>query len=166
MGKGGKGGSAAVYGHGAAIGGPGGHSGNLPGIGGDGGSGFVNGDGASAGGEGGSVDGEFEWFPPARSGYEVHQRALNLPVDPVLRQYGRGGMSAGYAEKLAVVQNLRTAFFVTTSAPVRSIDEDIAAVPIAYLNSKLAELGLHWRAKVVQGDYWFFVPRYLRRTWF
>src|SRR5712691_846837 len=105
-GQGGKGGDASVLGSGVAIGGPGGVSGKG-GIGGAGGSGEVHGDGHAAGGAGGSVNDEGVWRPHAKSGYEVHQKALGLPVDPFIRQFGRGGAAAGYEPKLQVVQQLR-----------------------------------------------------------
>jgi hypothetical protein len=105
-GTGGKGGDAKVGGSGVAIGGPGGQAGKY-GRGGDGGSAEVQGDGHAAGGAGGSVNDEGVWRHPAKSGYEVHQRALVLPVDPWMRPFGRGGAAPGYESKLQVVQEFR-----------------------------------------------------------
>ena len=58
------------------------------------------------GGGDGNVAGPGVWLPPTRSGYEVHQRALGLPVDPYLAQFGRGGAMPGYNEKLAIVDKI------------------------------------------------------------
>src|SRR5262249_18286062 len=107
-GRGGSGGDAKVEQDGLAIGGPGGR-GVGPAEGGQGGDGGGGGSGGDvvAGGGGGHVAGPGVWTPPARSGYEVHQRALDLPIDPSIAQFGRGGAVAGYAEKWAIVDQIR-----------------------------------------------------------
>ena len=84
--SGGQGGDARVSGIGIAIGGPGGQGGKY-GIGGVGGSAEVHGDGLAAGGAGGAAGEDRVWRAPAKSGYEIAQRKLGLPVDPILRQY-------------------------------------------------------------------------------
>jgi hypothetical protein len=104
--RGGNGGNAQVDGNGLAIGGAGGRiAGNAKGVRG-GGGGRVTGDGTVVGGGDGNVAGPGVWLPPTRSGYEVHQRALGLPVDPYLAQFGRGGAMPGYNEKLAIVDKI------------------------------------------------------------
>lgn len=158
-GRGGKGGDAKVKGSGIAIGGPGGHGGRF-GQGGDGGSVEVDGDEHRAGGAGGSVSDDGIWRPPAKSGYEVHQRALGLPVDPFMRQFGRGGAAPGYEPKLQIVQELRDGYFRDRGLAPRSIFEDIIAVPLDYLNARLAARNESWRVRIVDGDeYEFFIPK-------
>jgi hypothetical protein len=157
-GQGGRGGDARVVGSGTAIGGPGGHGGGF-GRGGDGGSPEMYGDGHAAGGAGGSVNDEGIWRHPAKSGYEVHQRALGLPVDPRLRPFGRGGAAPGYEPKLKVVEQLRDAYFRKTGQPSQSIFENVNAVPLDYLNNALKAHSENWRVRVVYGDeYEFYVP--------
>jgi hypothetical protein len=159
-GRGGKGGDAKVFGSGVGIGGPGGHGGRL-GRGGDGGSVEVHGDGyRAAGGAGGSISDDGVWRPPAKSGYEVHQRALGLPVDPYMRQFGRGGAAPGYEPKLQVVNELRAAYFRDHGVTPRGVFEDINAVPLDYLNDALAARNEDWRVRIVEDDeYEFFIPR-------
>ena len=154
------GGDAKVFGNGVAIGGPGGASGKA-GIGGAGGSAEVHGDGHAAGGAGGSVNDEGVWRPPAKSGYEVHQRSLGLPVDPSLRQFGRGGAAPGYEPKLQLVQQLRETYFREHRKKPQSIFESIEAVPLEYLNQSLAARNESWRVRIVDGDeYEFYTPRH------
>ncbi len=158
-GQGGEGGDAKVFGSGVAIGGPGGQAGKS-GRGGAGGSAEVHGDGHAAGGAGGSVNDEGVWRPPAKSGYEVHQRALGLPVDPHLRPFGRGGAAPGYEPKLQLVQQLRDAYFREHEKTPESVFENINAVPLDYLNEALAARKESWRVRIVDGDeYEFFIPR-------
>jgi hypothetical protein len=157
-GQGGMGGDAKVLGSGVAIGGPGGASGKA-GAGGTGGSAEVHGDGHAAGGAGGSVSDEGVWRAPAKSGYEVHQRALGLPVDPAMRQFGRGGAAPGYEPKLQVVQQLRETYFREHRRKPQSIFENIGAVPLDYLNQALAVGNEIWRVRIVDGDeYEFYIP--------
>jgi hypothetical protein len=157
-GAGGKGGSARVGGHGIAIGGSGGQAGKY-GKGGDGGSGEVVGDGLAAGGAGGAAGDDGLWRAPAKSGYEVAQRKLGLPVDPVMRQYGRGGAVLGYEPKLRVVEQLRAAFFAEHGLKPQSIFENIGAVPLTYLNASIASRGENWRVRIADDEYEFFLPR-------
>jgi hypothetical protein len=110
-GIGGKGGDATVGGSGIAIGGLGGRAGKY-GTGGAGGSAEVHGDGLAAGGTGGAAGEDGVWRPPAKSGYEIAQRKLGLPVDPFLRQFGRGGAAAGYEPKLRIIEQLRATYLV------------------------------------------------------
>jgi len=157
-GRGGKGGDAKMLGSGIGIGGPGGHGGRF-GRGGDGQSVEVHGEEHRAGGAGGSVSDDGVWRPPAKSGYEVHQRALGLPVDPFMRQFGRGGAAPGYEPKLQVVDELRTAYFRDQDITPRSVFEDIDAVPLDYLNDALEARNENWRVRIVDGDeYEFFIP--------
>ncbi len=146
QGQGGHGGDAKVGGSGIAIGGPGGHAGKG-GRGGDGGGGEVKGDGVAAGGAGGHAGDVGVWRPPAKSGYEVYQRAMGLPVDPALRGFGRGGAGAGYEPKLKIVEELRVAYFRDHAKPFRTVFEDINAVPLEYLNDALAATGEVWRVR-------------------
>jgi hypothetical protein len=158
QGSGGAGGSVSVGGNGVAIGGPGGHAGKY-GKGGAGGGGHHAGDVVAAGGGGGSVDSDTHWYPPAPSGYEVHQLAMGLPVDPTMRQFGRGGMSPGYAVRYQVVEGIRTNFFETQGLAPRTALEDVNAVPLDYVNEELQKRGVPWRARVVRDlDYEFFIP--------
>lgn len=158
-GQGGRGGDAKVLGSGVAIGGPGGQAGKS-GRGGDGGNAEVHGDGHAAGGAGGSVNDEGVWRPPAKSGYEVHQKALGLPVDPNLRQFGLGGAAPGYEPKLQLVQELRDTYFREHGKAPQSVFENINAVPLDYLNNALAARKESWRVRIVDGDeYEFFIPR-------
>lgn len=156
-GQGGKGGSATVGGSGFAIGGPGGSAGKY-GRGGDGGSAEVDGGGLAAGGAGGSVDSDDLWSPPAQSGYEVAMEAMGQPIDPKMRQYGRGGMSPGYAARYEIVEKIRQEYFNTYEKEPISTLGDVNAVPLDYVNQKLRAMGLNWRARIVRGlDYEFYV---------
>jgi hypothetical protein len=154
----GKGGDAKVGGSGTAIGGPGGNVGKY-GRGGDGGSAEVQGDGLAAGGAGGSVDSDDLWSPPAQSGYEVAMKAMGQPIDPKLRQYGRGGMSPGYALRYRIVEQIRGEYFETHQKQPESALENVNALPLDYVNQKLAEMDVNWRARIVRGLYYeFYVP--------
>jgi len=157
-GSGGAGGSAKVGGNGIAIGGPGGHAGKY-GRGGAGGSAEVSGDGIAAGGGGGSVDTDTLWRPPPPTGYEVYQEHAGLPIDPKLRKYGRGGMSPGYAARYDVVLKLWADYFKSNNKPPQDPVENVHAVPLEYVNEKLAAIGVNWRARIVRNlDYEFYVP--------
>jgi hypothetical protein len=157
-GRGGRGGNATVGGNGIAIGGPGGHAGSG-GRGGDGGGGTLQGDGLAAGGAGGHAGEEGVWRPPAKSGYEVAQRARGFPVDPELRKYGRGGAQPGYEPKLHIIEQLRDAYFRERAQPIRTIFADIYAVPVDYLNEALQASGQPWRVRIVDEDeYEFHLP--------
>jgi hypothetical protein len=157
---GGRGGDAKVGGNGIAIGGPGGNIGpGGVGRGGDGGGGEVHGDGIAAGGAGGSVDGVNIWYPPAVSGYETYMRQTGQQPDPALKPFGRGSMSAGYAPKFVLIEQLRAEYFKARGQPPRSVDEDIGAVPLEYLNQRLQDMGERWRARITATEqYEFFVP--------
>jgi hypothetical protein len=157
MGQGGRGGDAKVRGSGIAIGGPGGHAGRH-GIGGAGGGGELQGDGIAAGGAGGSAGDEGVWRAPAKSGYEVYQRKMGLPVDPYMRQFGRGGAGAGYEPKLQIIEQLRADYFREHAMEPKSVFEDIFAVPLNYLNDALAAKKENWRARIVDEEYEFFIP--------
>jgi len=156
---GGKGGDASVIGSGLAIGGPGGHGGSV-GRGGEGGSARVVGNGIAAGGEGGSVDSNTLWSPPARSGYEIATAAIGERIRPFMRQFGRGGMSPGYAERYRIVEKIRADYFAANHSTPKSPMEDINAVPLDYVNEKLATMNVNWRARLVNNglDYEFYVP--------
>jgi hypothetical protein len=65
------------------------------------------------------------------------QRTLGLPVDPFMRQFGRGGAGAGYESKLSVIEHLRASYFEDNTKRPQTIFENINAVPLDYLNSKL-----------------------------
>ncbi|MGO9237111.1 MAG: hypothetical protein ACLP4V_24680 [Methylocella sp.] len=157
-GQGGQGGDAKVDGNGLAIGGTGGQAGKY-GKGGDGGSAEVHGDGIAAGGSGGAAGEDGVWRAPAKSGYEVFQRKMGLPVDPFMRQFGRGGAGAGYEPKLAVIEQLRAAYFTKHSKKPESIFENINAVPLDYLNKALVENKEVWRVRIVDDEYEFFIPK-------
>lgn len=158
-GRGGNGGSARVEGNGLAIGGLGGRvSGDARGLrGGDGGGEGSVGD-VVVGGGGGHVAGAGVWLPPARSGYEVHQRALGLPVDPYLAQFGRGGAMAGYDEKLAVVDRIREDYLRSHSnmSPERMYDAH--SVPLEHINGGLQAMNEPWRARIFDDQFEFFLP--------
>jgi hypothetical protein len=159
-GSGGLGGSPKAIGNNnILIGGPGGPGGNS-GFGGAGGGGSnVGSNMLVAGGAGGAAGDDRVWRPPAKSGYEVAQKVLELPVDPILRQYGRGGAVPGYEPKLAVIEELRKAYFEHYNIQRQNIFENISAVPLAYLNNALADKNEEWRVRISDGDeYEFFVP--------
>jgi hypothetical protein len=157
-GRGGNGGSARVEGNGLAIGGPGGRvSGDARGVrGGDGGDGGI-GD-VVVGGGGGHVAGPGVWLPPARSGYEIHQRALGLPVDPYLAQFGRGGAMAGYNEKLTVVDRIREDYLRSHSKPLPESMHNVYSVPLEYINGALQAINEPWRARIFDDQFEFFLP--------
>jgi hypothetical protein len=157
QGAGGTGGGAKVGGNGIAIGGPGGPSGKY-GTGGAGGAGEVAGDGIATGGAGGASGDDGVWRAPAKSGYEIYQRKMGLPVDPNMRAYGRGGAMPGYEPKLQVVEGLRTSYFRNRSKKPESIFENINAVPLEYTNTELAKRKEIWRARIVDDEYEFFIP--------
>lgn len=156
---GGAGGNAKVGGSGIAVGGQGGRVFGPAGIGGQGGSAEVSGDGIAAGGAGGSVGSEDYWPAPAKSGYELAQKARGLAVDPELRAYGRGGAVAGYEPKLAVVEKLREEYFRVQGKKSQSIFQNINAMPLDALNNELAKSGHLWRAHIVDDEYEFFIPK-------
>lgn len=158
IGKGGRGGSASVRGSGIAIGGPGGAGGKY-GIGGAGGDAVVNGNGIAVGGAGGTAGDDGVWRAPAKSGYEILQRKLGFPVDPNLRQYGRGGAMPGYEPKLAIIEQLRTSYFQIHSKQQETIFQNINAVPLDYLNDQLAARKEVWRVRIVDDEYEFFIPK-------
>ena len=156
--SGGKGGDAKVGGSGTAIGGPGGNAGKY-GRGGDGGSAEVQDCGLAAGGAGGSVDSDDLWSPPAQSGYEVAMEARGQPIDPKLRQYGRGGMSPGYELRYGIVEQIREEYFKIHQKQPESALENVNAVPLDYVNQELVAMGVNWRARIVRGlDYEFYAP--------
>lgn len=155
--SGGGGGRAKAEGAGTAIGGPGGHGGDL-GSGGAGGDAEVKGAGMAVGGEGGAGADTRVWRPPARSGYEIAMDKTGQTPDPSIRRFGRGGAVAGYDEKFDLVEKLRDEYFTAHSLPRRGVFEDIDAVPLDYLNERLKALNLDWRARVVHKDYEFFIP--------
>lgn len=154
---GGMGGNAKVMGNGVAIGGSGGRGGKY-GQGGKGGSAELTGDGLAVGGEGGSVDSDNVWYAPARSGYEIAREQLGQPIDPQMRKYGRGGMSPEYLARYNVVENIRLEYFKNNSLNYIDAIENVAAVPLDYVNQYLAELGHNWRARIVKLDYEFYIP--------
>jgi hypothetical protein len=157
-GEGGKGGDAKVGGSGIAIGGPGGNAGRY-GRGGDGGGGEVSGDGIAAGGAGGAAGDDGVWRAPAKSGYEIYQRKMGLPVDPYIRQFGRGGAGAGYEPKFKDVGQLRADYFRKHATKPEGVFENIAAVPLDYLNDALAVKGEDWRVRIVDDEYEFYIPK-------
>ena len=95
----------------------------------------------------------------SKSGYEILQRQLGLPVNPNLRQYGRGGAGVGYGPKLAIIEKLRALYFEGHSENPKTIFEDINAVPLAYLNDELIKRNEFWRVRIVDDDYEFFIPK-------
>jgi hypothetical protein len=84
---------------------------------------------------------------------------MGLPVDPELRQYGRGGAGAGYEPKLQTIELLRTTYFREHATKPQSIFENISAVPLDYLNDALAAKGEAWRVRVIDDEYEFFIPK-------
>ncbi|WFU14447.1 hypothetical protein [Bradyrhizobium sp. CB3481] len=147
-------------GNGLSMGGPGGRvSGDARGVqGGHGGGGHVAGDGVVVGGGGGHVAGPGVWLPPARSGYEVHQRALGLPVDPYLAQFGRGGATPGYNEKLAVVDRVRETYLRSHSKFSPESMYNVHSVSLDYINGALEAMNEDWRARIFEDQFEFFLP--------
>jgi hypothetical protein len=161
-GAGGPGGSPTVIGNqNIAIGGRGGPGGSVGGgTGGAGGGGTNTGNNmVVAGGDGGAAGDKCVWRHPAKSGYENAQKALGRPVDPDLRQYGRGGAVPGYEPKLQVIEQLRAQYFQAHKEAPQNIFQNINAVPTEYLNDALATMKETWRVRIVDEDeYEFFLP--------
>jgi hypothetical protein len=157
-GIGGKGGDVKIFGNrGMAIAGAGGPAGKC-GVRGAGGTAEVHGDDAlAAGGAGGAAGEDGIWRAPAKSRYEIAQRALGLPVDPFFRQFGRGAAVAGYQPKLEIVEQLRAAYFGKLSKPPKTIFEDIEAVPLDYINDRIAVKNENWRVRRVDDEYEFYI---------
>ncbi len=155
--RGGNGGSVRVDGDGLAIGGPGGRVvGDAKGVrGGDGGGAGSVGD-VVVGGGGGHVAGPGVWLPPARSGYEVHQRALGLPIDPFLAQFGRGGAMAGYNERLTIVDRIREEYLRSRSQLSSQSMFNVHSVPLDYINEELRVKNEAWRARIFDDQFEFF----------
>ena len=59
---------------------------------------------------------------------------------------------------MRVIEDLRAAYFRDHGLPAKSVYEDINAVPLNHLNGALAATGEPWRARIVDGEYEFFVP--------
>jgi hypothetical protein len=110
------------------------------------------------GGEGGHVAGPGVWLPPARSGYEVHQRALGLPVDPYLAQFGRGGAMPGYNEKVTVVDRIREDYLRSYSKMSPASMYNVHSVPLEYINAALQAMKEPWRARIFDDQFEFFLP--------
>ena len=90
----------------------------------------------------------------------LDQRVLGLPIDPFMRQFGRGGAAPGYEPKLQIVQELRDQYFRDHRLISQTVFEDINAVPLDYLNAALAARNESWRVRIVDGDeYEFFIPK-------
>ena len=154
-GRGGNGGSARA--NDLAIGGPGGRVvGDARGAQGGGGGGEGSVGDVVVGGGGGHVAGPGIWLPPARSGYEVHQRVLGLPVDPYLAQFGRGGAMAGYDEKLAIVDRIREGCLRSHSNVSPENMFNVHSVPLEHINSALQATSEPWRARIFDDQFEFF----------
>jgi hypothetical protein len=157
--RGGDGGDAiASVGRRLAIGGPGGRAvGSAPGLAGQPGGGTEGSIGEIVvGGGGGHAGGPGVWLPPARSGYEVHQRKLSLPVDPYLAQFGRGGAIPGYDEKLEVVDQIRSDYLRARALMTPQNMFNVNSVPLDHINGALAAMNQSWRARVVDDQFEFF----------
>lgn len=118
--------------------------------------------GTAVGGEGGSAGDDEVWHPPARSGYEIWMEKLGKRPDPYLRQFGRGGAGGGYSNKFQVVEQLRAEYFRAHHLKPQSVDENISAVPLGYLNDALETKNEPWRVRIVHGQwgqYEFFIPK-------
>jgi hypothetical protein len=112
-----------------------------------------------AGGAGGAAGNSRVWRHPAKSGYEVAQKALGLPVDLQMRSYGRGGSVPGYEPKLKLIEELRACYFEERKIEPQTVFHNINAVPVDYLNSVLAAKDVDWRVRIVDEDeYEFFLP--------
>ena len=156
--SGGRGGDATVFGAGTAIGGRGGASGQL-GSGGRGGDAVVRGSGLAAGGEGGHGADVDVWRPPGRSGYESAMRALGMPVDPNLRPFGRGGTDPEYFRKLRIILSLRGDQNLLLVEDAQLDPEHVDQTSLEELNRRLQQAGYAWRARLLDGQYEFFLPR-------
>jgi hypothetical protein len=98
------------------------------------------------------------WRPPARSGYEIYMEKMGKTPDPYMKQFGRGGMTAGYAEKFQLIDHLRSDYFRSHSKTPESILANIDAVPLDYLNTTLETMHETWRVRIVSDQYEFFIP--------
>ncbi|HEU0217495.1 MAG TPA: hypothetical protein VFQ90_12605, partial [Stellaceae bacterium] len=95
----------------------------------------------------------------ARSGYEVAMEQSGKKPDPHLKQFGRGGMSGGYLARYQIIEQLRQRYFALKSIIPVSVDKDISAVPIEFINNSLKEMAEPWRARITPHDqYEFYVP--------
>ncbi len=99
------------------------------------------------------------WPAPAKSGYEIAQRTKGLPVDPVKRRYGRGGAVPGYEPKLQMIEQLRATYFREHAMKPETIFENINAVPLDYINGAIAATNETWRARIIDDEYEFFIPK-------
>ncbi|HMI97823.1 MAG TPA: hypothetical protein VK479_15015 [Micropepsaceae bacterium] len=157
QGQGGKGGSGEIFGNsGTIIGGRGGKVGpGGLGRGGDGGGGVIHGDGGTIiGGEGGSVDGTNIWYPPAQSSYIQFLESQGQTPDFNVQYPGAGGATAGWLERQEVVVKIREEYFKKAGQDAKVQTSKIEGVPLEYINEKLREFGLPWRARPAQ-KYWY-----------
>lgn len=155
-GTGGRGGNANVRGNGIAIGGKGGMSGAF-GHGGDGGSAKVHGAGLAAGGEGGHACEAGVLRPPARSGYEVARRAQGLPIDPLLKQFGRGGCDPRYYMLLRFTLDLIEPG-ATDGIEDMGLDPEYKnELSLDEINKRLWLAGASWSVHLLDGQYEFHV---------
>jgi hypothetical protein len=89
----------------------------------------------------------------------VHQRALGLPVDPYLAQFGRGGAMAGYNEKLTVVDTIREDYLRKHSQISPESMYNVHSVPLEYINAALQAMNEPWRGRIVDDQFEFFRPK-------
>jgi len=89
----------------------------------------------------------------------VLQRALGLPVDPYLAQFGRGGAMPGYTERLVVVDRIREEYLRSRSRLSPENMYDVHSVPLEHINAKLEAIAQPWRARIFDDQFEFFLPK-------
>jgi hypothetical protein len=63
------------------------------------------------------------------------------------------------ANPLAIIEQLRAAYFRNYSKSPKTIFENINAVPLEYLNHELIGRKESWRVRMVDDEYEFFIPK-------
>jgi hypothetical protein len=154
-GNGGDGGGGSIFGdRGTVIGGKGGRGG-TGGSGGHGGSGTVFGDdGLVIGGDGGSAGGG-----DGRGGRGARGPTERYGFDASMWGFGRGGRGGDapeYTRRLAVLTQIRQEYLDKFADDAPYILAGVDAVPLAWVNQRLDELGERWH--VVWGDEGYVLP--------
>jgi hypothetical protein len=151
-GVGGDGGSGTIFGNrGTVIGGKGGRGG-MAGVGGKGGSGFIQGDdGLIIGGDGGSCG-----TADGRGGRGAKGPTERLGFDTSRWGYGRGGSGTNHPEydrRIRLLAQFRSEYLVRFPTDAPYIEAGADAVPVDWINQRLAESQESWRIELREGLY-------------
>jgi hypothetical protein len=154
-GHGGVGGSGTIIGNrGTVIGGKGGRGGRA-GTGGNGGSGTICGDDALViGGDGGDAGG---W--DGRGGRGARGPTEKYGFDTSMWGYGRGGCGEDapeFTRRLAQLTQIRQEYLDKFEDDAPYIVAGLDAVPVAWMNQRLDELGEEWH--VQWGEHGYLLP--------